>query len=201
MPNNWVHGKPLRSTACALASPIIAQAAPLRVSRDPGVSHGKQPMKHFNTYLVILLFSIVSGCAALKMDIRDSRHTRELPVKAQELAFIAESTIKNSPYNLSITNINNGTIVTNWEGYPGSEHGIWLWRKRYEGNARYIIQISPNFANPEGVSNIEVSWEARERPNANYDWVAIDAQESAHAYLRAANILELIVEKSSGNEI
>ncbi len=156
-------------------------------------------MKHFNTYLFILLVFIVSGCSTLKMSIQDSRHTRELPVKAQDLAVIAESTIKNSPYNLSITNNNNGTIVTNWEGYPGREHGIWLWRKRYEGNAKYIIRIAPNIANPEGVSNIEVSWEARERPNSNYDWVAIDAQDSAHAYLRAADILELIVEKSRDN--
>ena len=116
---------------------------------------------------------------------------------AQKLANISVKTIEEDPFNFKITSMNNGVIITNWEPYPGSEYGILWWKKRWLGNARYKIVITPSYSNPENKSRIEISWETRERPNQNYPWEIVEA---SYGYTKASSILDAISDRSRGGE-
>jgi hypothetical protein len=88
----------------------------------------------------------------------------------------------------TVAESNQGQFTTDWRPIRGRTAGVLWWKKTYESEVHHVITIMPSYRSP-ALANLSVITEVRERPNAQYPWVAGDAELGRPSFESLKNML------------
>jgi hypothetical protein len=93
--------------------------------------------------------------------------SRSYQAPAGDIVAALPTALAAEPMKLAVADSRNGTLQTSWkEGYRGEFHIARYWQER----SRFLVSVSPEWQNPQGVSRIDVREETQERSNSRANW-------------------------------
>lgn len=95
-----------------------------------------------------------------------------------------------SPWTISESN--EGQIITDWKAIQGKKAGVLWWEKTFECETRHLITIKRSYQSSQ-LTNFTIVTEVRERPNVNYPWTSADPELGRASFENLKNILLIAV--------
>ena len=92
----------------------------------------------------------------------------------------------------TISESNEGQIITDWKPIPGKKVGVLWWEKKFECEVRHLITIKRSYRSSQ-LTNFTVVTEVRERPNVNYPWASADPELGRASFENLKNLLLISV--------
>jgi hypothetical protein len=119
------------------------------------------------TWIVALI--VGAGCARTfpePASALDAVRSQTYDVPPKQMVQRVSEIVGTAPLNVPVTEVQDGTLLTDWAQYPGEWHIARRWQER----SRYQITVIPDWNEPTGKARLEIVAETEQRATDGQEW-------------------------------